>query len=154
MRNVKLIAPKRVPPGDPTALVEVFYQIAKEYAELQKVKEQEKSKRYEIKKRIKTIQKTIKLYLEEYRRIVNTRFNEREEIINHFLSAFKNACDKNDYKLVEILGYHLVEIVSKPVITEEDIKGLMPVISSLYYLDSKKNEISEDEDIIPAEIEL
>jgi len=146
--------PQKTPRVDPTILIYTLGEIAKEYAELKKVKEREKSVRYEIEKKLETLQETVNLFLYEYGKLVNKKFEEREKIISSFLTAFEMACNKSDYKLVEILGHQLADIISKPAINEEDIKGIMHIISSLQYMNFQKSESYDDEEAIPTEIEF
>ncbi|RUM31652.1 MAG: hypothetical protein DSY42_02365 [Aquifex sp.] len=148
MKTKLSIQPK---PNPPVPLPpDILFDLAKEYMKLQAIKEREKTKRKLIEAQLQIILESSQKYLEEYRKIVNKKFSEREKAFKEFLKSYRKASKRNDYKSVTIIGNLIIQLLKTPIITIEDVKGILPLLTRI---DNPLPEV-KDQEVIPAEIEL
>ena len=147
-------------PVNPAEVIRVLGEVAERYLELQKVKEIEETKRKAIDERISLIRSSVNAFIEEFRDLRAIKLAERREALEMFREFYALAANSNNHEMVKIIGDHVVNILTSPIIRYEEIAGLVALLEPLkgnsLNISSNMEALPEkdDEDIIPAEIVL
>ncbi len=104
---------------------EVIPFILSKILELRELEEIEKTKRIAIQKDIELIRKAYEKEREVFRRIVDKKIEDRKQILKNLL-RFINLNLQNPEVLSVLLDVY-VELMKKPVVSEEDISNLTKI---------------------------
>ncbi len=140
----KILKPRRVPrripsksrkKSNPYLIFEVFAEIIKEWIELQKIKEIEKTKRALIQAEIEKLREATRLYIEIFNKIFNKRTEERQKVLDKLLEIYTEFAKKNNWQALHIVGQQILQILSTPIINPQE----MEMLENIFDLSLKSN---------------
>ncbi len=140
----EILKPRRVPRRIPSKLrkkpnpyliFEIFAEIIKEWIELQKIKEIEKTKRALIQAEIERLRQATRLYIETFNKIFNNRIEERQKVLDKLLEIYTELAKNNNWQTLHVVGQQILQILSTPIITPQE----MEMLENIFDLSVKSN---------------
>ena len=142
MKKLPTIAPRRPVPD--TISKEALLEVAREFIEYQRKKEEEETKRKEIEKEILKIEKHTQLINRTFKEIFNRAIEERDRVLNAIFETLEFAMQEKDKELLEFTISMMLAFLNTSIISPKEKEFLMKII----------NQDFSTEDEIPPEVEL
>ena len=153
---VKKVVIKNLPLPIPSKYLPDFFEVAKEVIKYRKVKEREETKREQIRAIKELFNTVLGFYENKFDKLLTTKKQQREKTFEEFFIQLREALQKGDTEMVNILCQSIVEVHKTPIITEEEAKAMLEEAiketSQASFRDTNTDDDEKDNDILPAKI--